>query len=47
VRGLKTCLSLLGICESRLCSPYASATATQQEEVKRALQELQATLVRP
>jgi dihydrodipicolinate synthase/N-acetylneuraminate lyase len=44
VRGLKTCLSLLNICESRLISPYASASLTQHEEVRHALQELRDSL---
>jgi 2-dehydro-3-deoxy-D-pentonate aldolase len=44
VRGLKTCLSLLNICESRLISPYASANSSQQEEVKHSLKKLRDSL---
>jgi dihydrodipicolinate synthase/N-acetylneuraminate lyase len=44
LRGLKTCLSLLNICESRLCSPYTSASSTQQEEIRNFLQELKNSL---
>jgi 2-dehydro-3-deoxy-D-pentonate aldolase len=44
LRGLKTCLSLLNICESRLCSPYTSANSSQREEIRQALQQLKDSL---
>jgi dihydrodipicolinate synthase/N-acetylneuraminate lyase len=40
VRGLKTCLSLMNICENHLCLPYNAATPDQTEGVKDSLQKL-------
>jgi 2-dehydro-3-deoxy-D-pentonate aldolase len=44
IRGLKTCLSLLDICENRLCSPYTPASSAQREEVGQILHELRNSL---
>ena len=33
LRGLKCCLSLMGICESRLCPPYLAANSQEREEI--------------
>jgi 2-dehydro-3-deoxy-D-pentonate aldolase len=40
VRGLKACLSVLGICQSRLSPPYESANSSQEKEMRDALQRL-------
>jgi 2-dehydro-3-deoxy-D-pentonate aldolase len=45
VRGLKSSLSLLNICGSRLCSPYSPANSNQREQVKLALQRLKESLL--
>jgi 2-dehydro-3-deoxy-D-pentonate aldolase len=39
LRGLKCCLSLLGICESRLCSPFKPAEDRERDEVARVLDD--------
>jgi 2-dehydro-3-deoxy-D-pentonate aldolase len=44
VRGLKACLSVLGIAQSHLCGPYESASSTQEDKVRDALEGLRATL---
>jgi 2-dehydro-3-deoxy-D-pentonate aldolase len=43
VRGLKTCLSVLGICGNRLCGPYLSASPSQEKQVRDALEGLKGT----
>lgn len=40
IRGLKCCLSVLNLCDSRVCWPYASADAEQRIEVERRIHEL-------
>ena len=41
LRGLKCCLSLLNICESRLCWPYVSADSRERERVERSICQLE------
>ena len=41
LRGLKCCLSLLNICESRLGWPYVSANSTQRDAIAQTIRELQ------
>lgn len=40
LRGLKCCLSLLNICESRLCWPYMSANPREHDEIARTVHAL-------
>src|SRR5579872_43474 len=40
IRGLKCCLSILNLCESRVCWPYTPANAEQRAEVERCIHEL-------
>ena len=41
LRGLKCCLSVLNICESRLCWPYVSANSHEREKVERSIRRLE------
>jgi 2-dehydro-3-deoxy-D-pentonate aldolase len=41
LRGLKCCLSLLNICESRLCWPYVPANSHERERVGRSICQLE------
>ena len=40
IRGLKCCLSVLNLCDSRLCWPYTAANAEQRAEIERCIREL-------
>ncbi len=40
LRGLKCCLSLIGICESRLCQPYLAANSQERDEIERYIRGL-------
>ncbi len=40
IRGLKCCLSVLSLCDGRLCWPYTPANAEQHAEMERCLREL-------
>ena len=49
LRGVKCCLSVLGICESRLCSPFIPAGSRERAEIARILDDCrgQAILWKP
>jgi len=39
LRGMKCCLSVLGICKSRLCSPFVQAENCERDEIERILDD--------
>lgn len=45
IRGLKCCLSILNLCDNRLCWPYTPANAEERAEIERSIRELVRDLI--